>query len=127
MPPPRPLRVFLPYCAQRLNGDTYILVGRDYKPIGLPQDGWVKWSDHPLVYEIADLNPAAARAISWNRDANTDWIYFYNDGCAPWLGAKALAAYEERLAKFLELSIQPLVRSGAAASGIGLDAAPLPH
>src|SRR5262245_28557152 len=114
-----PLRVFLPYCAQNLGGNTYVLIGRDYKPIGLPTREWSEWEYHPVLYEIDDLTPKAATEISWDRDPNTDRIYFYIDRCAPWCGPKAFAAYEARLTKFLELSIRPVLRNVAAQSDIG--------
>ncbi len=71
-------RVFLPYCAQKLKNGSYILLGRDHKPVGCLETRWSKWEEHPIVYEVEGLTPKMAAQLSWNRNSNVERIYFYN-------------------------------------------------
>jgi hypothetical protein len=113
------LRVFLPYCAQKLKDGSYILLGREYKPVGSLETGWSEWEEHPIVYEVEGLTPKMAAELSWNRNSNVERIYFYNDGCRPWDSKKHFEAYDKRVAKFLGL-VWPVVMPERGATGLGV-------
>ena len=102
-------RVFLPYCAQKLADSTYVLIGRDYKPLGWIESCWSDWEKHPIVYAIEGLTTQIAAEISYKGDPDVERIYFYNDACPPWRGIKERKAYEKRLAKLFELPVRLLV------------------
>ncbi len=103
-------RVSLPYCAQKLEDGTYVLIGRDYKPLGCIETDWSDWEKHPVVYAIEGLTPQMAAKLSWKGDPDVQRIYFYNDGCQPWRGIKERKAYEKRLAKLFELPVRVITR-----------------
>jgi hypothetical protein len=95
-----PLRIHLPYCLERVESGRFILLNRDYKPIGSS----AKVPVHEALVEIAGLTPKTAASISVTGDPDCDRIYLFNDGSAPWLGHRELLAYERRLARLLELA-----------------------
>jgi hypothetical protein len=71
-----PWRVFLPYYAHRLKDNTYILIGRDHKPLGCLESSWSwsEWEHHPVVYTIEGLTPQLAAQMSCRRDPNIERI-----------------------------------------------------
>src|SRR5262245_55427173 len=99
-----PLRICLPYCLQELKNGRFILLNREYKPVGSPSNEWSCYEEHPIQLQIAALTPDIAAWISVTGDPDCSRIYLFNDGSAPWLGHKELLAYERRLARLLELT-----------------------
>src|SRR5689334_7028475 len=101
-----PLRVFLPYCAHRVGPNTYVLLGRDYKPVGCITEGWSHYEEHPITYEIEGLTPEFAADVSCSGSVDVERIYFFRDGREPWRGKRELKAYQKRLARFVELLVR---------------------
>lgn len=73
-------KIFLPYCIQRQNNGTYVLLNRKYKPLGFHTDEWVNYSDYPIAFK-ARITPQLASKISFNGNQDVDNIYLYNDAC----------------------------------------------
>ena len=84
------------YCLQRQTSGHYVKLNRAYKPVGSESDGWVNYDSVDGV--ALTIGPEEAKRISWCGDPNTDCVYLFNDGCAPWLNEKCRADYFERLA-----------------------------
>ena len=79
------------YCLQRQTSGHYVKLNRAYKPVG--SDGWVNYdSVDGVALTIAPEN------ISWCGDSDTNCVYLFNDGCAPWLNEKHRESYVARLA-----------------------------
>ena len=97
-------RGFSPYCAQMLEDGTYILLGRERKPVGCIANGWANLEEYQIGYEVEGLTSKMAAEMSWNRDLNVECIYFYNDRTAPWRGKRESEAYDKRVARFLGLA-----------------------
>jgi len=92
------LRIYLPYCLEKVESGRFILLNRDYKPIGSSARVL------PVQVEIAGLTPKTAASISVTGDPDCDRIYLFNDGSAPWLGHRQVVGYERRLARLLEVA-----------------------
>lgn len=89
-------RINLPYCIQRQTSGKYVLLNRNYKPVGNATREWVD-------YETLDgldlrLTEADAQQISWSGNNNIRHVYLFNDGCAPWAGKRHRVEYVRRLA-----------------------------
>ena len=97
-------RKFNPYCLQKREDGTYILLNRDYKPVGVttPYRVWVDYETWPEAFDI-DISPDQAAAMSHNGDDDARRIYFYDDGCKPWEGAKHQRAYHRRVGLFFRM------------------------
>ena len=90
------MRIDLVYCLQRQTSGSYVKLNRDYKPLGSETHTWI---DYDSLDGVAlTIGPEDAARISWCDDSNTDCVYLFNDGCAPWLNEKCRADYFERLA-----------------------------
>lgn len=96
--------IYLPYCIRRLADGRYIVLNRDYKPLGVQTRDWVDYETHPSAGRIA-ISATAARKMSWSGSEDLDSIMLYNDGCIPTESAAAMKAYQSRLAVFMALKV----------------------
>jgi hypothetical protein len=96
-------RKFWPYCLEQRTDGKYILLNRDYKPVGfIAEDEWADYEIWPIAFQL-NISPEQAAAMSHNGDDYTGRIYFYNDGCKPWERPEHDKAYRRRLAMFFLL------------------------
>lgn len=88
---------FLPYCIQPLGDGRYIVLNRDYKPLGFSGE-LVDYNTHPSTAEIKGLTAAQLAKIDYRGAPGTDGrIYLYNDGCIPTSSDEHWRAYTARL------------------------------
>jgi len=95
-----------PYCLDRQQDGTYVLLNRNYKPIGFMTDKWVKYDEHPVGVKIKGLTAKIAAELDARGRENLDRIYLYNDGATPSGGPEHMQAYLSRLAKLMALRIE---------------------
>jgi hypothetical protein len=95
---------FMPYCLQRLKDGRYIVLNRQYKPLGHFGGDWVDYESHPSAAKIK-ITAAAAKAISWNGSESLDVIHLYNDGTIPTTSAEHWRLYSERLKRLAHLKL----------------------
>lgn len=91
-----------PYCIQRLESGRYILLNRNYKPLGNPTRDRVSYETDPSAVKIT-ITPATAAKLSWEQSQKVEKIYLYNDGCIPTESAAYMADYLKRLAVLAKL------------------------
>lgn len=90
-------RIHQSYCLKRLANGRYIALNRDYKPLGLETQEFVRYEDFPLD-SLPGLTSEIAAALSARGSDDVDNIYLYNDGCVPTRSAANMRAYEKKLA-----------------------------
>ena|SRR5437762_791773 len=105
-------RVHQPYCLKRLPCGRHIFLNRDYKPLGLETQDFVRYEDFPRQ-SLPGLTPRVAAALSDRGSDNVDDIYLYNDGCVPTRSAAHMRAYLKRLALLAKLKVAPSPVSAA--------------
>lgn len=96
--------VYLPYCLQRLPDGRYIVLNREYKPLGLITHEIIQYETHPTAQHFK-ITKSLAKKLSWEGKDDLDSIYLYNDGTNPILGKPEQMAYFERLGLLLKLRI----------------------
>ena len=94
-----------PYCLDRLKDGRYVLLNRNYKPVGFMIDELVTYEDYPIGVHLKGLTPTVAAKIDARGRDNLDRIYLYNDGCTPDSSPKDMEAYLQRLAIVMNLKI----------------------
>lgn len=94
-----------PYCIQRIKDGRYILLNRNYKPLGIQDEAWVEYENHPTAMPMK-ITPATAKKLSWKGADDVERIYLYNDGCIPTEGDEHMAAYLNRLSVLMKISVQ---------------------
>ena len=89
--------VHLPYCLKKQADGKYVVLNREYKPIGFKTRDWVYYEKYPVAVKIRRFTANIAAKISYAGSTDLDNIYLYSDGCIPTKGAKNMQAYIERL------------------------------
>jgi len=85
-----------PYCLKRLTNDSYVILNRNYKPLGFSGNSWVDYSEHPIETNLK-LTDEEVSQLSWNGDPSRENIFLYNDGCIPNESQAAMNAYLKKL------------------------------
>lgn len=95
-----------PYCLRRQPDGRYVLLNRNYKPVGFMTGGWVRYEDYPVAVHLPGLTPALIAEIDCGR-GDEDCIYLYSDGSVPTRGDQEMLAYLGRLARLMALRDEP--------------------
>lgn len=98
------VRRFLPYCLKQLEGDRYIVLNRDYKPLGYNRREAVVEAQASAVVVLKNLTDRRVLALSHKQAPRRDLIHLYDDTCNPAASAAKFTAYAKRLAVFRELT-----------------------
>lgn len=87
------MRFNLPYTVREHEPGKYLLLNREYKPLGfMAQAG-----GHGQEYAVYGDHLLAGSPGLLDSD-----LYFYNDGTTPWESAKNWTAYQKAVLRFLE-------------------------
>jgi hypothetical protein len=97
--------VHLPYCIKKQSDGTYVVLNREYKPLGFKTKDNVNYADYPICVKLRGLRAATAAKISYSGSSDLGVIYLYNDGCIPTDSAAHMTAYLKRLAVFAKLKV----------------------
>lgn len=98
--------IFLPYCLKKQDNGTYIVLNRNYKPLGFYTREHVEYSDFPISVKIKGINPKTASKLSANCGTNTDTIYLYNDGTVPTHRKNHMETYLTKIASLAKYKIR---------------------
>lgn len=93
------------YCLDRQEDGSYVLLNRNYKPLGFMTDEYVQYEEHPVGVKLKGLGPKSAAKISYSGDESLERIYLYNDGCIPTHSPANMKAYLSRLGIVMKLGI----------------------
>ena len=102
MPITNPRAIYFPYCLKKLDSGSWVLLNRNYKPLGFITDDFIDYSDYPISMKITGLGKKTLEKLAWNKEIEGD-IYLYNDATVPTLSAKNMAAYLKKLEIILKL------------------------
>jgi hypothetical protein len=97
--------VFLPYCLEKQPDGRYVVLNREYKPIGFKTREHIEYEEYPICVELKGIGEVTAAKVSYNSDSNTDMIFLYNDGCVPTESAEHMKNYLNRLAILAKLKV----------------------
>lgn len=88
------MHFWLPYGANRVAGDTFVLVNRYYKPVGSTSRDFVDYAAYPRL--SLRLHGDDWRTFSHQK---AEQPFLFHDGCPPWATRQDAEAYHERLTK----------------------------
>lgn len=100
--------VHLPYCLQRLSDGSYVVLNREYKPIGYRTRDHIRYEDLPIRAKIQGITPQVAAKLSWSGSEDLDRIMLYNDGCVPTAKSEHMKRYLERIEILSSLKFKPV-------------------
>src|SRR5687767_9310467 len=90
--------VHLPYCLQRMEDGRYVVLNREYKPLGFQTYDFINYRDFPMAVRFKRLTPRVAAKLSSRGSANLDRIFLYHDGCIPTDSPAKMRLYLNRIA-----------------------------
>ena len=91
----RAMRLVIPYVVHPVSHtNKFILLNRDYLPLGVAVIGFVDYTRWPWAH----MPPPPERLL----DSANGRLYFFGDGSAPWGTMVGLACLTKRLENFLE-------------------------
>jgi hypothetical protein len=98
--------IYFPYCLKQLEDKTWVLLNRNYKPLGT--DSIVKYEDIPESFRIAKITPKQAQALSFESVSEAKGtIYLYDEGrTVPTGSKKNMDAYLKRLSVLITLKLK---------------------
>jgi hypothetical protein len=98
------LSAYLPYMLRRQSCGRYVVVNREYKPVGFNTLTFTKYEPFPVLVRIKGLTPLRASKISFNGSSSLIDIRLYDDGCYPNSAKRKMDDYLARLAVLAKLS-----------------------
>lgn len=96
-------RVFMPYCLKRLADGRYIVLNRDYMPLGIHSGEKVDLESHPTAHTI-HITAAVARKLSASGSDDLECIYLHGGKGVP--EGEHWRAYADRLAVLMQLTVE---------------------
>jgi hypothetical protein len=95
--------IYFPYCLEKKEDGTWLLLNRNYKPVGFNTSGFINYDDYPVSMKIKGLTKLTLAKLSYNGKVEGSKVYLYNDGCVPTSSKKAMTEYLQRLEIILKL------------------------
>lgn len=96
----------MPYCIQQEEEGKYVVVNRDYKPLGFNTEKGVSYEKYPIIHRLKDLKPEIAAQISHKNDPSLTSIYLYGDGSVPTESKENWDNYMKRLELLMQLFVE---------------------
>ena len=90
--------VHLPYCLKRQTDGRYVVLNREYKPLGFRTPDWSGYEKYPIAHRLKGLTTRKATRLSIDESPSLKSIYPYNDRSIPTSSAANMKAYLDRLA-----------------------------
>jgi hypothetical protein len=95
--------VYFPYCIERQENGSWVILNRNYKPVGLNTGKFIKYGDYPVSIRLKGLGPATLKRLSCKDEEPKGRVYLYTDSCIPTSGAKAMSSYLKKLEILLKI------------------------
>ena len=92
----------LPYCIKHLGNKQYIILNRNYKPLGTTNPEWTNYATHPSVVKM-NITAKQAAQLSWNNSPDTENIYLFQNAAATLASSVKMSEYITRLGKLAKL------------------------
>src|SRR5262245_56006127 len=98
--------VHLPYCLERLDDGRYVVLNREYKPLGFNTSDFIKYKNYPMIaVRFGRLTQKLAARVSIDGDSSLERIFLYDDGSNPIRSKKNMQEYLKRLELLAKLPI----------------------
>lgn len=99
-------RKFFPYCIRWRRENSFILLNRDYKPLGCTSSKHVDYETHYSKVKLEYSLKQMADMFSWNgRISDEGNFWLYHDGTVPTDSKRHMRSYLEKLSRLMTLRI----------------------
>jgi len=97
--------VYLPFCLQRLADGRYVVLNKDYKPLGFQTREKVEYEVYPIAATFLRLDSRTAAKLSFNGSQELEAIYLYDSNCVPTDSNQNMEKYLVRLEILAKLKL----------------------
>jgi hypothetical protein len=97
--------VYLPYCIEKQKDGSWVILNRQYKPVGFNTDDFIDYSQYPVSAVLKGIGPAKLAKLSYTGKADGDRVYLYNDGCNPTRSETDMKSYLKKLEILAKLDL----------------------
>lgn len=98
--------IYLPYCLKRLSNGRYVVLNREYKPLGFNTHEHLNYEDYPIAAKIKGITKKLASEISIDGSSSLDEIFLYNDKTNPSSNSKNLKEYLKKIERLTKLKAE---------------------
>ena len=97
--------IYLPYCLELQPNGTWLVLNRDYKPVGFNTDQHIKYEEYPVSVKLKGLTKLRLAKLSSKAEFASNRVFLYDDGCVPTHSAAHMKSYMEKLEILAKLSV----------------------
>lgn len=97
--------IYFPYCIEKQSDGTWVVLNRQYKPVGFNTSDYIKYEEFPVSAKLQGIGPAIAKKLAYDGEVSGDRIYLYNDGCTPTHSRADMDAYLKKLELLAKLGL----------------------
>ena len=97
--------IYLPYCIEQNIDGTWVVLNRQYKPVGFNTNDYIRYEEFPVFVRLRGLGPATLKRISYDGQVKGSCVYLYNDGTNLLNGPNEMKAYLKRIEILAKLSV----------------------
>lgn len=96
--------VFLPYGLEKQSDGRYVVLNREYKPVGFFTRERVTYADYPILVTLKITEPMAKR-LSESGESKAGRIFLYNDATNPTGSKKNMNLYLSKIEALAKLRV----------------------
>ena len=67
--------IYMPYCLQKQDDDSYLVLNREYKPVGFNTKDYIRYEDFPVATKLKGIGSGIAKQLSYKDSDNIGTIY----------------------------------------------------
>jgi hypothetical protein len=98
--------IFFPYCLLQRKDKKWVILNRNYKPVGVSNGEWVDYDAVPADVCIKSITSIQRSRLSCGRENSDPFrIYLYNDECVPNVSREHMDAYLAKIALLMRLKV----------------------
>lgn len=98
--------VYMPYCLKKQSDGSYVVLNREYKPVGFNTRDYITYENFPVSSKLKGIGPSTAKKLSHKESDDTEIIFLYDDSCVPVHSAENMKLYLKKLAILAKLEIK---------------------
>lgn len=98
--------VYFPYCIEKQADGTWVVLNRQYKPVGFNTSEFIHYKEFPVSSKLKGIGQVIMKKLSYSGEVEGDRVYLYNDGCVPTQSAANMNSYLKKLAILAKLGIE---------------------
>lgn len=95
---------FLPYCIHRRADGRFLLLNRNYKPLGVTSTEWADYDTNRDAVELTGFTDRKAEKIGLEVDGD-GWYYLYDDTNSPMRTPETWERYCKILREIMQLVV----------------------